>query len=178
MAPSRTGRVGERNDPGISPLRRDPGGRSSTGVGLWGTCAPNPARGSPGPRPCACRTPAGTTPTRTVRPLRAALGGAANTVMNKAQLCQHMVRHIQARGRPLRREEAREFLDELQRVCVRELTAVGRFSITKVAKLVVKTRRPRRGRNPVTGQPFAIPARRVVRARVSRFLRDAVEGPP
>ena len=98
--------------------------------------------------------------------------------MNKAQLCQHMVRHLRARGgRPLRRDEAWEFLDELQRVCVRELAAAGRFSLSKMAKFVVETRRPRLGRDPVTGQPLGIPARRVVRARVSRLVRDAVEGP-
>ncbi|MCY4076397.1 MAG: HU family DNA-binding protein [Acidobacteria bacterium] len=97
--------------------------------------------------------------------------------MNKAQLCQHMVRHFRARDGRLRREDAGEFLDELQRVCVRELAAVGRFSLSKMVKFVVEPRRPRRGRDPVTGQPLAIPARRVVRARVSSLVRDAVEGP-
>ena len=60
---------------------------------------------------------------------------------------------------------------------MRELTDVGYFSISKVVKLVVETRGQRRGRDPVSGDAFVIPARRVVRARVSRRLRDAVEGP-
>lgn len=102
--------------------------------------------------------------------------------MNKAQLCGHMFRHFDARARAgggvrLRRSDAREFLDELQRLCVRELADVGRFSIPKVAKLVVETRRPRRGRDPVTGRAFLIPARRVVRARVSSSVREAIEEP-
>ncbi|MCE2514594.1 MAG: HU family DNA-binding protein [Acidobacteria bacterium] len=101
--------------------------------------------------------------------------------MTKAQLCQHMVRHFQARaraegGRPLRRDDAREFLDELYRLCGRELANEGRFSIPKVAKLVVVRRSQRRGRDPLTGKEMLIPARRVVRARVSRLVRDAVEG--
>ena len=100
--------------------------------------------------------------------------------MDKAQLCRHMVRHFDARARAvggarLRRSDAREFLDELQRLCVRELADVGRFSIPKVAKLVLDTRRPRRGRNPVTGRAFEIPALRVVRARVSSCVRGTVE---
>lgn len=102
--------------------------------------------------------------------------------MTKAQLCKHMVSHFRDRarsegGRPLHRDDAREFLAELQRLCIRELAKEGQFSISKVAKLVVETRRPRRGRDPVTGQSIVIPARRVVRARVSRLVRDAVERP-
>ena len=102
--------------------------------------------------------------------------------MTKAQLCRHMVRHFEARARAaggvrLTRNDAGAFLDELQRLCVRELADVGRFSIPKVAKLVVETRRPRRGRNPVTGRAFEIPARRVVRARISTSVREAIEEP-
>ena len=102
--------------------------------------------------------------------------------MDKAQLCRHMVSHFGARaragrGRPLGRDDASEFLDELQRICVRELAEAGRFSIPKVAKLVVETRRQRRGRDPITGQDMVIPPRRVVRARVSGLVRDAIEGP-
>ena len=102
--------------------------------------------------------------------------------MTKAQLCRHMVRHFEARARAgagarLRGNDAREFLDELERLCVRELAEVGHFSIPKVAKLVVETRRPRRGRDPVTGRAFEIPARRVVRARISRSVREVVEEP-
>ena len=103
--------------------------------------------------------------------------------MTKAQVCRHMACHFEARaratgGRPVTRDDAREFLDELRRLCVRELSDGGRFSIPKVAKLVVETRRQRRGRDPVSGSTVVIPARRIVRARVSAVVRDAVEGPP
>ena len=102
--------------------------------------------------------------------------------MTKAQLCRHMVRHFEARagvggGVRLRGKDAREFLDELQRLCVRELADVGHFSVPKVAKLVIETRAPRRGRDPITGKALEIPARRVVRARISGPVRKAVEGP-
>ena len=105
--------------------------------------------------------------------------------MTKAQVCRHMACHFEARardraagGRPLTRDDAREFLDELRRLCVRELSDGGRFSIPKVAKLVVETRRERRGRDPVSGTTVVIPARRIVRARVSAVVRDAVEDRP
>ncbi len=102
--------------------------------------------------------------------------------MDKAQLCRHMVSHFRARARasgapPLRHVDAREFLDELHRLCKRELADVGHFSISKVVKLAVETRAPRRGRDPVSGNTMVIPARRVVRARPARLLRRTVEGP-
>ena len=61
---------------------------------------------------------------------------------------------------------------------MRELSDEGRFSIPKVAKLVVETRRQRRGRDPVSGTTVVIPAHRIVRARVSPVVRDAVEDRP
>ena len=103
--------------------------------------------------------------------------------MTKAQVCRHMARHFEARARatdrsPLTRDDAREFLDELRRLCVRELADGGRFSIPKVAKLVVETRRQRRGRDPISGTTVVMPARRIVRARVSAVVRAAVEDRP
>ena len=102
--------------------------------------------------------------------------------MNNVQLCRHVVSHFRTRahaegGRRLSRDDAREFLEELQRLRVRELTDVGHFSISKIAKLVAETRHQRRGRDPITGKEITIPARSIVRARVSSRVRDAVEGP-
>ncbi len=80
--------------------------------------------------------------------------------MTKAQLCQQMANHFRTRagagnGRRLSRDDAREFLEELQRLCVRELRDTGHFSISKIAKLVVATRRQRRGREGWLVGPYA-----------------------
>lgn len=97
--------------------------------------------------------------------------------MDKAQVCAHMVKHFAGCDRRLRREDAREFLEELQRVCTRELLEVGQFTVPGVAKLMVAKRRARKGRHPVTGQPIVIPSRQVVRARISGKVRKAIEEP-
>ena len=97
--------------------------------------------------------------------------------MDKAQLCAHMVEHFAGSERRLRRDAAREFIEELQRVCERQLLEVGEFTVPGVAKLVVQKRRARRVRNPVTGQPIVIPARQVVGARISGKVRKAIERP-
>ncbi len=97
--------------------------------------------------------------------------------MDKAHLCAHMVKHFAGSGRRLRRDDAREFLEELRRVCERELLEVGQFTVPGLAKLLVQKRRARKGRNPVTGQPLVIPPRQVVGARISGKIRKAIERP-
>ena len=97
--------------------------------------------------------------------------------MDKARLCAHMVKHFAGSDRRLRRSDACEFLEELQRVCERHLLEVGRFTVPGIAKLMMQERRARKGRNPVTGQPIVIPPRQVVEARISGKIRKAVERP-
>ena len=84
--------------------------------------------------------------------------------MNKALLSQHMADHFRARGRAFNRHDAREFLEELERVARRELRERGKFMIPNLAKLAIEPRPARQGRHPTTGEPLRIPARRVVRA--------------
>ena len=97
--------------------------------------------------------------------------------VNKAQLCTHMVKHFATSKLALRRADAHEFLEELRRLCERQLLEVGQFAVPGVAKLVVEHRGARKGRSPVTGRAIVIPARQVVRARIAKRIREAVERP-
>jgi DNA-binding protein HU-beta len=45
-----------------------------------------------------------------------------------------------------------------------------------MGKLVLVARKARMGRNPQTGEAIKIPARRVVRFRVAKAMKDAVLG--
>ena len=96
--------------------------------------------------------------------------------MDKARLSLHLARHLRTRGRHLTRADVCELLEELQRVCTRELQTAGRSLVPGVVKLVVETRRERRGRHPITGEAIVIPARNVVTARISSRIRDAGRG--
>ncbi len=73
--------------------------------------------------------------------------------VDKAELCAHMVRHFAGSDLGLRRADAREFLDEMQRLCQRQLLEVGQFAVAGVAKLVVQERRLRKGRSRSPGNP-------------------------
>ena len=66
------------------------------------------------------------------------------------------------------------FLDELASLAYRE--AKNTFTIPGVGKLVLRNRKARMGRNPQTGEPLRIPAKRVVRFRVSKAAKDAILG--
>lgn len=94
--------------------------------------------------------------------------------LNKAALVQRLARFLRARGCEVARDDVRAMLEEIERLCHRELAESGEFSIPKIAKIVIERRAPRTGRHPNTGEPMPIPARNVVRARVSSVVERAL----
>jgi DNA-binding protein HU-beta len=67
-------------------------------------------------------------------------------------------------------------LDEVQSLAVKEARKNGAFVLPGVGKVVLSNRKARMGRNPQTGEPIKIPARRVVKIRVAKVLKDAILG--
>jgi len=63
-------------------------------------------------------------------------------------------------------------LEEQAKLASRE--AKNGFTVAGLGKLVLANRKARMGRNPQTGEPIKIPAKRVVRFRVAKALKDAV----
>ena len=72
----------------------------------------------------------------------------------------------------LTKKQVGEFLDELAGLAYRE--ARNGFTIPGVGKLVIVDRKARMGRNPATGQPISIPAKRVLKFRIAKQAKDAV----
>ena len=54
--------------------------------------------------------------------------------------------------------------------------AKNSFVIPGIGKLVLVNRKARMGRNPRTGEPITIPAKRVVKFRVAKAAKDAILG--
>jgi DNA-binding protein HU-beta len=50
------------------------------------------------------------------------------------------------------------------------------FTVPGLGKLVLVNRKARMGRNPATGAPIKIPAKRVVKFRVAKAAKDAILG--
>jgi DNA-binding protein HU-beta len=52
--------------------------------------------------------------------------------------------------------------------------AKNTFTLPGIGKLVLVNRKARTGRNPATGESIQIPAKRVVKFRVSKAAKDAI----
>ena len=55
--------------------------------------------------------------------------------------------------------------------------AKDQFVLPGIGKLVLVNRAARTGRNPATGQPIQIPAKKVLKIRVAKAAKDAILGP-
>ncbi len=65
-------------------------------------------------------------------------------------------------------------LDELASLAAKE--AKNGFTVPGIGKVVLVNRTARMGRNPQTGEPLKIPAKRVVRIRIAKALKDSILG--
>ena len=74
----------------------------------------------------------------------------------------------------LTKKQMSEILDSLATLAQKE--AKNGFIVPGLGKLVLVQRKARMGRNPQTGAPIRIPAKRVVRFRVAKVLKDSVLG--
>jgi len=72
------------------------------------------------------------------------------------------------------KRQATQLLDDLTSLAYKE--AKNSFTIPGVGKLVLVNRKARMGRNPASGEEIKIPAKRVVKFRVSKKAKDAILG--
>ena len=93
----------------------------------------------------------------------------AEKSMTKSQVINHL-----AEKTGTTKKMATQFLDELVSLSYKE--ANKSFTIPGLGKLVVSDRKERMGRNPATGEQMLIPAKRVLKFRLSKQAKDAVLG--
>jgi DNA-binding protein HU-beta len=89
--------------------------------------------------------------------------------MTKSQTMDHL-----AGKAGITKKAAGQFVEELAALAYRE--AKNAFTLPGLGKLVLVNRKARMGRNPQTGEPIKIPAKRVVKFRVAKACKDAVLG--
>jgi DNA-binding protein HU-beta len=70
------------------------------------------------------------------------------------------------------KKQATEVLEQIAQLAYRN--AKNTFTLPGLGKLVLVNRAARMGRNPATGEPISIPAKRVVKFRVAKACKDAV----
>ena len=91
--------------------------------------------------------------------------------MAKAMTKSQIVAHVAGKG-GIAKALAVKLLEEQASLAAKE--AKNGFTIPGIGKLVLVNRKARMGRNPQTGEAIKIPAKRVVRFRVAKAMKDAV----
>lgn len=94
------------------------------------------------------------------------------TSYTKASLIREL-----AASAEITQKKARFILDELTRIAYRE-AADGGFTVPGICHLDVVLRKPRRMKNPQTGETILIGEHRTLRARIVKAARNAVTPPP
>ena len=72
---------------------------------------------------------------------------------------------------------AKSFVDNYAAVAVAETKKNGVFVMPGIGRLVRVDRKARMGRNPATGEAIKIPAKKVVKFRVAKAVRDSIVPP-
>src|SRR5437867_8784798 len=91
--------------------------------------------------------------------------------MTKSQVTENL-----AGKAGITKKAASQLLDELASLAYKE--AKNTFTLPGLGKLVLVNRKAKMGRNPQTGEPLKIPAKRVLKFRIAKAAKDAVlQGP-
>ena len=90
-------------------------------------------------------------------------------MMTKSATMSHL-----AQKTGLSKKQIVEVFDETLSLACKE--AKNGFVLPGFGKLVLANRKARMGRNPQTGEPIKIPAKRVCKFRIAKSLKDTVLG--
>ena len=90
-------------------------------------------------------------------------------MMTKSATLAHL-----AQKTNLTKKQIGEVFDETLNLATKE--AKNGFVVPGFGKLVLANRKARMGRNPQTGEPIKIPAKRVCKFRLAKSLKDTVLG--
>jgi DNA-binding protein HU-beta len=82
-----------------------------------------------------------------------------------------------AEATSLNNKVAKQFIDSLAELAVRETKKNGVFIVPGIGRLVRAERKARVGRNPATGEEIKIPAKKVVKFRLAKSVKDAIVPP-
>ncbi len=95
--------------------------------------------------------------------------------LTKSQISAKVAEAVsKATGQEISKKQAVAAIEALAALAYKE--AKNKFTIPGLGKLVLVNRKKRMGRNPATGEALEIPAKRVVKFRVSKAAKDAILG--
>lgn len=86
-----------------------------------------------------------------------------------------LVAELASQNEPLTKVQVKGLLDTLTALAYKE--AKNGFTLPGLGKLVLMKRAARMGRNPATGETIKIPAKTVLKFRVAKAAKEAINGP-
>src|SRR5262245_44276843 len=90
---------------------------------------------------------------------------AKSKMMTKSQIAGHLANKFE-----ITKKQSVEILEELATLAAKQ--AKTGFVFPGVGKLVVVNRKARMGRNPQTGEAIKIPAKRVLKFRIAKAMKE------
>ena len=72
------------------------------------------------------------------------------------------------------KKDVKCFLECYEDMALKEVKKSGEFPLMGLGKMVKQRRKARMGRNPATGEAIKIPAKTVVKFRLSKAAKDSV----
>ncbi len=96
----------------------------------------------------------------------------AKKPLTKAQVITHFAEKFE-----LPKKTVGAILDELTTLAAKEAKAAGAFTVPGVGKISLTKRKARTGRNPATGATIQIPAKTVVKMKLSKSFQETVIPP-
>jgi DNA-binding protein HU-beta len=97
------------------------------------------------------------------------MSASKSKAMSKVAIINHLANKLE-----LQKKVVSAFFDEFTQLAYKE--AKHSFTVPGIGKLVLVHRKARQGRNPATGEVIDIPAKTVVKFRVSKPAKDAIIG--
>jgi len=92
--------------------------------------------------------------------------------MTKSKIVAHFAEKFD-----LPKKNAAAIVEEFSSLAINQTKKAGEFTIPGIGKLVKQKRKARMGRNPATGEAIKIPAKTVVKMRVSKACKDSIVPP-
>jgi DNA-binding protein HU-beta len=97
---------------------------------------------------------------------------AEATRMTQTQIIRELSEEAQVPTKTVK-----QLLTKFADMAVRETKKKGVFVMPGIGRLVRQERKARTGRNPATGEAIKIPAKKVVKFRIAKSVKDAIVPP-
>ncbi len=97
---------------------------------------------------------------------------AQKKVLTKGQTVTHFAKKFE-----ISKKVAASMIEEYAALAIAETKKKGAFVLPGIGKSVLVKRKARIGRNPATGKEIKIPAKTVVKIRLSKAFKEAIVPP-